>query len=1726
MKQKGKKLLVVLLAMMITLTMMPTMAFADDAGGTENTKPALKSIDVEGSGKQIEVTSFELDSGDETGKTYNLAFKGEGSIKFKTETESAEDSVWCVSVPKGEKLPLYSIYPTKNMTFSMSNTFEYPIYIVVGQKTPTVTKGADSEKQTLELHENVNTVYTVNPVQTPKLAGFSVGGYTLNPAFDANIKKYTATVPYGTTSVSIMAQSTPAPESFSKVYVNDATEPGATIDLTSAFGGTVSLKDSDWNNDGQLTLRVVPGITKDKLDGEKVTNEDDGYTITLQRENAPIITKQPASASYVTGNQAKALSVEVSSSGAAYQWYKNSTDSNENGTLIQDATEASFTPVLPTVEKTTRSTKDYYYCVITNTIDAQAYSTSSAVATITTKPDFKVTIVDEKGEEVTACTYADTETPPTFSAKYDKTVDDGKGQWSYEWTTPMIALENNTAESLTLPAVTSHKKVQYTCKVTHTIDGVAESFQGTVTVKTHYKTPDKPVVMQNPKSAEYCVGDSIGYQNYLSAYVQGQRTYPSALPGAQPPIKYSYQWQKSTDGTHFTDIEGATSVQYKPPTDTAGVTDYRLMGKSVYTNYDNEVYTSEPVYTETARITVKEPEVVFEGTGTATDPYLLKSAAELKLLSDETAKGQGFKETYFKVTADITLPADWKPIGDLTQKISGNKLQYTGTKFSGTIDGNDKTITFADNSQPLIGGVNGAAVKNLNIKGKIKGYGLIDDYTTDSSVTIDQVTIKSGSKILKSGFIGGFGNVAGEITNCKVEENVVIGDDGTWGDLGNTEYPFDLVGTVNHQDNIGSFAGAWSGTITNCVSYAAVYGRNNVGGIMGFKGQSMRDCYINNCAFYGDIVASGTMVGGILGNGYTSNSAPATSAASIENCYAAGTIEAADKVGGVFGGEGGVKCTWNNGTGRVRNNYFSGTVKATAGNCVGGVIGYMSSLGRYNMVENNYYVEGRGATKGIGTVNSVLTDDHWGRFDAPTEADSSKLTKPVSSSALADGTLVNFLNDSKCGNNWTQGGSYPVISRDNHITGVTSQSAGYNNYLTPSDCLETNPEQRINAVDGYAALKARKILVKYSDGAIAVKSASEGTFSGLDFTKAGYQMATLTYGGYELSFGVNVQNPVEEVQDCLLDELTVKSNGTVLKNLERPDYFTYTLSAVANCEEVDVFPTGKEGVRVTVNDTAVANGTSAKVKLKEAGTDTVVKIVAVKDGKTEETTLTIHRAAYTDAKEETKVTFRLIGATKSKSGNYDIGAGVKDSEYQTWISTKTYTVPKNSTVKDVFEKACRDAGLSWDNPSGNYVTGITAPKVYGGYKLSEFTNGVHSGWMYTVNGKHIDCGLSEYVLGDNDKIIWHYVNDYSYEVSDWFDEPGHPSLGNAATWDPWLKCADVEPSVSDEEEQGPSVSTDVNASIKDSEASASVDKSNIDKLIDAVNKASDGSSVININIKGADKADKITVSLPKNAVSDIASNTDASLQLNTAAGNVTLDKKTMNEALKAASGDTLQIVLEKKIASDGQKALLGADALITEVTILSGDKEITTFGTAKLQLALPISDKLKDKTLAAAYIDGDGKLAKMAGKVATLDGKHFYRLETGHLSQFVISEESVIDAAIKAQGDDNEDQNAKLIEGVKATAIKAKSKAGKGWIKVTWIKSKGYKVDGYEVYRSKKKSSGYGTKAYFKTKKTSYKNTKGLKKGTRYYYKVRGYRTIDGKKVYTKWSTKAYRTAK
>ena len=96
---------------------------------------------------------------------------------------------------------------------------------------------------------------------------------------------------------------------------------------------------------------------------------------------------------------------------------------------------------------------------------------------------------------------------------------------------------------------------------------------------------------------------------------------------------------------------------------------------------------------------------------------------------------------------------------------------------------------------------------------------------------------------------------------------------------------------------------------------------------------------------------------------------------------------------------------------------------------------------------------------------------------------------------------------------------------------------------------------------------------------------------------------------------------------------------------------------------------------------------------------------------------------------------------------------------------------------------------------------------------------------------------------------------------------------------------------------------------------------------------------------------------------------------------------------------------------------------------------------------------------------------------------------------------------------------------VESLKLTAKSSAKKGSITVKWtVKGDASVADGYQVWKSTKQSKGY--KKAITTTKKSYKNTKGLKKGTRYYYKVRAYKVVDGKNVYSDWSNKAYRVAK
>ncbi len=112
-----------------------------------------------------------------------------------------------------------------------------------------------------------------------------------------------------------------------------------------------------------------------------------------------------------------------------------------------------------------------------------------------------------------------------------------------------------------------------------------------------------------------------------------------------------------------------------------------------------------------------------------------------------------------------------------------------------------------------------------------------------------------------------------------------------------------------------------------------------------------------------------------------------------------------------------------------------------------------------------------------------------------------------------------------------------------------------------------------------------------------------------------------------------------------------------------------------------------------------------------------------------------------------------------------------------------------------------------------------------------------------------------------------------------------------------------------------------------------------------------------------------------------------------------------------------------------------------------------------------------------------------------------------------------IKAVVKTQ-DGNKTSGFSNVKSAKAvpakTTLKAKASDAKN-VKLTWSKVKG--ANGYEIYRSTGKNGKYKkVKAISKAGTTSYKNGK-LKKSTTYYYKIRAYRKVDGKKVYGDYSS-------
>lgn len=174
----------------------------------------------------------------------------------------------------------------------------------------------------------------------------------------------------------------------------------------------------------------------------------------------------------------------------------------------------------------------------------------------------------------------------------------------------------------------------------------------------------------------------------------------------------------------------------------------------------------------------QETSSTWEGEGSETNPYLIKSVADLKLLAnkvkDYTGDAKyGYNDKHFELNSDIIINGEWEPIGNSkVTTVSGKETTISHPfrgKFNGaghTISGNITINNLEKNNCAGLFGVigNGAVVKNLTTKINIDAHSKNDNTLTTftgaivgrafTNCTIENC-VNKGSVVSTTQFVGG-----------------------------------------------------------------------------------------------------------------------------------------------------------------------------------------------------------------------------------------------------------------------------------------------------------------------------------------------------------------------------------------------------------------------------------------------------------------------------------------------------------------------------------------------------------------------------------------------------------------------------------------------------------------------------------------------------------------------------------------------------------------------------------------------------------------------------------------------------------------------------------------------------------------------------------------------------------------------------------------------------------
>ncbi len=366
------------------------------------------------------------------------------------------------------------------------------------------------------------------------------------------------------------------------------------------------------------------------------------------------------------------------------------------------------------------------------------------------------------------------------------------------------------------------------------------------------------------------------------------------------------------------------------------------------------------------------------------------------------------------------------------------------------------------------------------------------------------------------------------------------------------------------------------------------------------------------------------------------------------------------------------------------------------------------------------------------------------------------------------------------------------------------------------------------------------------------------------------------------------------------------------------------------------------------------------------------------------------------------VSFTLAGVPKHGSEGKKYVYAENPQEFEEWIPKAEYTFNGESvSVYKVFIRGLQEYNLDQVGAENNYISKIKGPD---GTWLGEFDNGSNSGWMYMVNGKHPLGGLLNDNMKDGDSLIWHYTDDYTKEEgSEQWEENHKPGSSGGSGGG----------SSAVETKKDTKVSLDVKATADSSgKAKAAFTEKEMKTALAQALKNVEGQKntapEIQLNVKTNSGATVLETSFAK-ASAEALAKAETALEITSALGTVRLEYKVMQEIQNAAKGQEICLRIEKIEPNTGSAASLNeaqknaaGENTVYEVSIISDNQKITSFGSKKLTISLPYTLKAEENTadVGAWYLDELGGLSKLTSKYDKT--AKLVSFDINHLSSFIV----------------------------------------------------------------------------------------------------------------------------